>query len=132
MLFILRKIDLIIQLIAFVFLVVLLITMNWMGFAVSLYLYGFWQGCSALLNTWSFIKSPYKQKIKIYWILTCTDLLILFMSSNTELIRTTLWGELLVYIAFFGALGIAAWYLFSYQLLIQYIDYKKEMTGVIK
>jgi len=128
----LKKIDLVLQAIAYGFLIAFLIAGHQINFTDLLIIYVWWQFASAALNTWSFLKSPYSKKIKIYWILTASDLFILFGIINTEILNYSYAGEIISFTPLYGTLGIAAWYWYSYLKLLRYTDYKNEITGIIK
>lgn len=84
---------------------------------------GFWQVFSALLNSHSMNHegNNYRRRIYIYWILTVTALVSLWALKDVAfvLITNLCWG-------------IAIYYWTIYLLFIQHLQYRKELSTVIR
>ena len=102
------------------------------GFLLGLFFLGCWQLLSAALNTTTFNRSGYKQKIVTYWIWTAADLLaLLFCFWSNKLFNSDL-GQAGFAIVLGGSVIIAVYYLYIYQVLISQIEFKKELSGFLK
>ena len=102
------------------------------GFLLGLFFLGCWQLLSASLNTTTFNRSGYKQKIITYWKWTAADLLaLLFCFWANKLFNSDL-EQIAVAIILGGSVIIAVYYLYIYHMLIDQIEFKKELSGFLK
>jgi hypothetical protein len=118
----LRKIDLTIQ--GFALLMALFILMFESDYLYFLEpLVGIWQLGSALFNAHSMhhAGNNYRRRIYIYWILAITALIILWASR-----------DVVFFIVTHACWGIAIYYWILYFLFIRHLDYRQELSTVIR
>ena len=82
---------------------------------------GAWQVISALLNTLPMYRSPYRNRITIYWILTSISLLLLATGN-----------DVLMIVSVAGSWGIAVYYWIIYKSFIEHVTHRKELDTVIR
>jgi hypothetical protein len=98
----------------------------------GLFIMGCWQLLSAILNTYSFIRSGYKRQIYLYWKLCIADLGLLFLSFWLDKFFEPGATQLITGIALAGSAAIAVFYLRIYFKLIDLIALKNELDGLLK
>ncbi len=128
----LRKIDLYIQ-VALGILTILSIPFLYLyGLLGGLLILGCWQLFSASLNTNSFLATGYGKRICTYWkwngiaialLFLCIPLSWLFNPDNVQVLGA---------IAISGAIQIAIFYIVIYMQLIDHLNLRDELSGVIK
>lgn len=102
------------------------------GFLLGLFFLGCWQIISAALNTTAFSRAGFKKKITTYWKWTAADLLVLlFYFWANKLFNSDL-NQIIVTIGLGGSVTIAVYYLYIYHMLIDQIEFKKELAGFLK
>lgn len=119
-----RKVDLVLQ--GFILgtaLLALLLDTGYLYFIEPVL--GIWQLISALSNTYSMNHqgNGYRRRIIIYWILAITALLSLWASSA---------GDVAFFIITHLCWGIAIYYWIIYLLFIQNLQYRRELSTVIR
>ena len=82
-------------------------------------LIGAWQVISALLNSVSMMQSTYRARIKLYWILTVSALLLLLIPDLLEAVLVASWG-------------IAIYYWFVYRSFLNYLSHRKELATIVR
>lgn len=102
------------------------------GFMAGLFILGCWQLISALLNTYSFIHSGYKRQIYLYWKFCVADLGLLFLSIWLDKFFNPGDMQVITGIALAGSVAIAVFYLKIYFKLIDLIELKNELDGLLK
>ncbi|HYF33112.1 MAG TPA: hypothetical protein VD993_18435 [Chitinophagaceae bacterium] len=115
-----RKIDLILQAaLAATCLVVLPISILYtmLGELVL----GGWQVLSALLNTLPMLRSPFRNRIIVYWVFTLIALLMLVPGNESLLMASMI-----------GSWGIAIFYWVIYKSFIEHLTYRKELDSLIR
>lgn len=83
-------------------------------------LLGAWQLLSALLNTYAMYRSPFRQRIIIYWVVAIVALLVLLMWTYPYFVISTV-----------ASIGIAVYYWITYKSFIEHLEHRKEISGVI-
>jgi len=102
------------------------------GFLSGLFFLGCWQLISATLNTTAFSRAGYKKKIFKYWKWTAADLLVLLFCFWANKLFNSDLDQIVVTIGLGGSVTIAVYYLYIYHMLIDQIEFKKELGGFLK
>ena len=81
---------------------------------------GAWQLLSASINTFYMVRTTYKARIILYWLLTVIAISLLFM------------GDVAVVISIFLSWGIAIYYYAFYRSFTNYLEFRKELSTIIR
>lgn len=119
-----RKVDLVLQgFLLGLALLALLLDPDYLYFIEPVL--GLWQVVSALFNSFSMNHegNSYRTRMIIYWILTVTALLSLWISSS---------GDVVFFVITHCCWAIAIYYWIIYLLFIQHLQYRQELSTVIR
>ncbi|MGB8190390.1 MAG: hypothetical protein WCF67_00665 [Chitinophagaceae bacterium] len=116
----LRKIDLMLQAVLMAACLIMWPASPIMA-AAGYFLLGAWQVISALFNSFTMSKGPFRQRILIYWLVTALDLILIAVRYTP-----------LLYIALVAAAGIAVYYWVIYRLFINYLSHRTELSTIVR
>ena len=116
-----RRIDLIIQAIIGSISLVSLLTFSFYFWLLGTLILGAWQLVSALLNTIPMLSTTYRTRILLYWVLTILTLSILFLRADIAIV-----------ICMIISWGIAFYYWLMYRSFINYVEFRKELSTLLK
>lgn len=114
-----RKIDLIAQAVIISISLLSLLSLSTYFCLLGELLIGLWQLVSAAFNTVSMMQTTYRARIKLYWILSVSALLLLVIPGAINFILIASWG-------------IAIYYWLMYRSFFNYLSYRKELSTVLK
>jgi hypothetical protein len=102
------------------------------GFLAGLFILGWWQLFSALLNTSTFWNAGYSKQIINYWLWTAIDLGALFVTIPLSRFFNPDDVQVIGGIAIVCSTFIAIYYLRIYRRLTDKLYLRKELKGLIK
>jgi hypothetical protein len=128
----LRRIDHTGQLILGTLMLLSIPVLYFYGFLAGLFLMGVWQLISASLNTYSFIHSVHRKRIRLYWICCIADLVLIALGWQCDDFFGPRPVQVIYGLAIAGAIGIAVYYLVIYNKFIVAISLRDELDGLTK
>ena len=101
-------------------------------FLIGLFILGWWQVFSAILNTYCFAQCGFTQRIFHYWLFCLGDLFLFFFSSWLNQFTGYIVVDLLIITSLTGGVVLAGYYWWIYYRLIGFIFLRNELDGLTK
>jgi hypothetical protein len=132
MLLVIRKADLAVQCTIGALILISIPIGGFIFLGLGLIVLGALQLISALLNTHAFIQAGFKKQIAIYWSLTAVSLALVF--SSYLKFYTPAWNGTvkLALVGMFLGMGLAVYYAIQYNVLINHLSLRNELSGFTK
>jgi hypothetical protein len=128
----LKKIDYYLQCILSILMLLSMPFFFFFGFLAGLFLLGFWQLASAILNTNSFLHAGHTRLIINYWRYTGMVMALLFLCVPLSAIFNPDDVQGIGGIAIVAAVPVSWYYLSIYLKLIKTLELRHEVSGLIK
>ncbi len=129
---VLKKIDYYLQCILSILMFLSIPFLYFYGFLAGLFLIGFWQLTSAVINTNSFMHAGHTPSILSYWRYTGIVMALLFVCVPLSTIFNPDDVQVIGGIAIIAAVPVSWYYLSIYLKLIKTLELRHEVSGLIK